>query len=1799
MSDADVTIDQHGPPQLYDQPTVPPSESSAALAGILDQFMAELQAGKAPHRSALLAAHPELASQLEACLAGIEFVHHATGAGPASEEPAALGEFRIVREIGRGGMGVVYEAEQTSLRRRVALKVLRFGVVADQEAMQRFRREAETVARLHHTNIVPIFAIGCERGVHYYAMQFIEGRSLADVLENCQRTGKFLAAADVVRWGIQAAEALAHAHQRGVIHRDIKPSNLLLDGEGVVWLTDFGLAKRADEVTMTASGTLMGTPRYMSPEQAESLQRTIDHRTDLYSLGASLYELATGRPVFESATPHGVIIQILTEDPVRPKQMRADLPRDLETVILTCLAKEPAQRYQTAQGLADDLRAVLDGRSIQARRVPLVERVVRYVRKRKKGLRTAAIAVASTVLLMLSALAGWRFYSEWRLGRIILTTHGPPLTAQVLPEWGDEPISEPFDVGTRAIKALPAGEYRLRVKAMGLMSRIYRFAVHRAETRTHQVSLDEDRLLGTEPIPFSVVTEALKLTPPGKADFVEWTGQTLIRRDGTTGKPIWDASRPEKPWEPKHDPVAWIQRLSHYGNQQLPGKLVQPAPDLNGDGTGDLVWVIDGTPSFLAISGGNGSLLWTYSAKPDGPGGPDPAGPATPRAGDPLPVLSRLRGDPAVGDVDGDGIPDLIATFVIIEDPEGVVNRPDMNPDGRRGLSWLSWNTANRPVVVAVSGRSGRWLWNYPLARRSQYFGAYGTPTSDVGLTIVTTPKGLLVAVVDGSRCIRLDPATGRPRGGPIDLGFEPGRPVQYADLDGDREPEIIAVGATGNLVAISLATGQPLWSDSIRGYMRPWNDRMPSELPLVADLDGDGRAELVVPDQGPLPSRARYSGLRVLDGVSGQTRWTRPIAPDTNRPADVFQIVAGPDLDGDGTRDIVAVSAHSDQDIVYVDALSAKDGYPLWWWKRELGALSAEVAIWTPRWWDGGPNVGPLLAVPLGGPVLTGFVPQPIAIPPVVHLLAASTGRELATLDGLAWPKLADLDGDGIDDLWGSVEGKLRAIRGERPEAWRALGRFLPAGDLDGDGIADVVSADLEASSGAAKPQLGSRIAVARSGRDGRLLWERYLEAWEDERSYTLTTFPLPDGDLDGDSVPDVVISPGPLRPGQPPSVNRKDGRPATLPVRVLSGRSGRPLWSAGPLPLGFEAHGYSRIEGIDVRRDGETGYPALLVLHDSPSSDVDARLARLSGRDGRVLWDIQLGGWPNQGNRKAVGKSQRQFGDLDGDGKLDLVLAIPVPREGYSSDLHAVSLADGKVSWAHPFRFKSPSDSPHFAVGDLDGDGRAEVILRAVPPAGDPAGIEIVALEGRDGSTRWTWRGGSRYDQQAAVAPAPFFLVDSDGKGRQEVYLKASQEVRLEGGPMTAQRWDQLRREAPNATTVSYPPLKETWRLDQRVVILDAHGQERLGRVLPATFDAVACTDLDGDGRAEFLFQTSDRLLATRGNLQDLWCLLRHRKVEKQFRFPDGNGMSFSWNWPIFQQVREIIPGRSGQPAAVVLDTMLALDGATGRPLWSAGSSRELLDEGSAASLPRWLTGPEGTTACRVALTTSSDCAIQPARGELAKPSLAHDDPRWERPLPWAAVIPSNPQPQTYLSAAGLALINVVVPLIILWLARRRRVGGLRMLIALLIAVAIPPTVFLYRFGSFGPELEDPATWATMTHFVTNSLAGLPVLAYAVLACRALAKRRARRLAWLAVLTMLATLMIAAIWLWSDTRIPLGDAREHYTWSDWYLVIMIGAYVAGLLALTAWAAWGLFRFVVQAGRKFGRMGRTPVLIE
>jgi tetratricopeptide (TPR) repeat protein len=401
------------------EPSAPgenPSDANSRLADVLDGYFRAVADGNAPSRDELLAAHPDLAEDLEAALFGLEFVRGAapslsTESDAAPVEPdRSLGDYRLIREVGRGGMAVVYEAEQVSLGRRVALKVLPFASVLDPKQLQRFKNEALAVAGLRHPNIVPVHAVGCERGVHYYAMQLIEGQSLAQAIRDLKegptadapktplsshgshRTPGYVRTA--VALCVQAAEALDHAHQLGIVHRDVKPANLLVDPAGTLWVTDFGLASSRKDAGLTTTGEIVGTVRYMSPEQALAKRVPVDHRTDVYSLGATLYELLTLEPAFPGDDPHAVMRDIASREPVPPRQRNPALPVDVETVLMKAMTKDPAGRYGTAQEMADDLKRYLTDRPVLARRASVVERVVRWSRRHRAG-------VAATVVVLL------------------------------------------------------------------------------------------------------------------------------------------------------------------------------------------------------------------------------------------------------------------------------------------------------------------------------------------------------------------------------------------------------------------------------------------------------------------------------------------------------------------------------------------------------------------------------------------------------------------------------------------------------------------------------------------------------------------------------------------------------------------------------------------------------------------------------------------------------------------------------------------------------------------------------------------------------------------------------------------------------------------------------------------------------------------------------------------------------------------------------------------------------------------------------------------------------------------------------------------------------------------------------------------------------------------------------------------------------------------------------------------------------------------------------------------------------
>jgi len=412
--------------------SAPPGADDPRVIAALDEYVAALEAGRKPNRSAFLASHPAIAGPLADCLDGLDLVQHAvTQLDPPSVDAdlagaTPLGDFRLRRVLGRGGMGVVYEAEQLSLGRRVAVKVLPFAAALDGRQLQRFKHEAQAAAHLQHAHIVPVHAVGSERGVHYYAMQLIDGRSLADVIgELRERAGLPDSAAPatdrtgadpvaetavqaalstehgwpdpasfrrVARLGLQAAQALEYAHQVGVVHRDIKPANLLLDTQDHLWVTDFGLAQFHGHGGLTMTGDVLGTLRYMSPEQAAGGPAGIDHRTDVYSLGATLYELLTLRPVVGGTDRANLVRQILDAEPVPPRRVQPTVPRDLETIVLKSLAKAPADRYATAQAMADDLQRYLEDRPVAATRPGVWRRVRKWSRRHRPVVVTAAVA---------------------------------------------------------------------------------------------------------------------------------------------------------------------------------------------------------------------------------------------------------------------------------------------------------------------------------------------------------------------------------------------------------------------------------------------------------------------------------------------------------------------------------------------------------------------------------------------------------------------------------------------------------------------------------------------------------------------------------------------------------------------------------------------------------------------------------------------------------------------------------------------------------------------------------------------------------------------------------------------------------------------------------------------------------------------------------------------------------------------------------------------------------------------------------------------------------------------------------------------------------------------------------------------------------------------------------------------------------------------------------------------------------------------------------------------------------------
>ena len=574
------------------------SADRAPIELLAEEFVERYRNGEHPPLSEYTHRHPELAEQIKELFPALVMMEQFkpatadhTGSfadrlcGPNGAPLERVGDYRLLREVGRGGMGVVYEAEQVSLGRHVALKVLTGQARLDARHLARFEREAKAAARLHHTNIVPVYGVGSDDGLHYYVMQYIAGMGLDAVLaEMCRLDPKgtrepgtaALSVEEVVRslstdkaesssvtlpgqtstlsnrsetgrayWhsvarvGVQVAEALHYAHQHGILHRDVKPSNLLLDGQGTVWVTDFGLAKATDSADLTHTGDIVGTLRYMAPERFNGQG---DVRSDVYSLGLTLYELLALRPAFNTPDRNKLIREVMDAEPQRLRQLVPGLPRDLETIVHKAIARDANDRYASGQELATDLRRFVEDRPIQARRISSLERFGRWCRRNPvvAGLgggviaALVAVAVVSTVLAFhLSASADAALRAKQTLDQDKHDLEGAAAEQDKLVDQQQFLLGQQY-VGN-GVRSLDAGDYG--EAALWFSQALEKDGANPERAAIHRLRLSNT--LRACPRPLNVWFEnnatTAQYSPDGRS-ILSISGRMVYLRDAATGQ---------------------------------------------------------------------------------------------------------------------------------------------------------------------------------------------------------------------------------------------------------------------------------------------------------------------------------------------------------------------------------------------------------------------------------------------------------------------------------------------------------------------------------------------------------------------------------------------------------------------------------------------------------------------------------------------------------------------------------------------------------------------------------------------------------------------------------------------------------------------------------------------------------------------------------------------------------------------------------------------------------------------------------------------------------------------------------------------------------------------------------------------------------------------------------------------------------------------------------------------------------------------------------------------------------------
>ncbi|MBI4615807.1 MAG: VCBS repeat-containing protein [Planctomycetes bacterium] len=1357
-----------------------------------------------------------------------------------------FGPYQVLGEIARGGMGAVFLARHATIGRTVALKVLLAGVGAGETDNARFLLECRVLARLRHPNIVTLYDAGVHEGRRFLAMEYVKGPTLAKEFNS----GRLDLAARL-RMLARVCRAVHHAHLHGIIHRDLKPSNVLVGEDSVPRVADFGLAKvlratdtavpGSGEAEMTASGHVLGTPAYMSPEQALGESRDLDLRTDVYSLGVMAYQAVSGRLPFEGSHPLATIGKVIAS---LPAPLGPGVPRDLAIVIGKAMEKDRESRYQSAVALAEDIESYLEGRPIAARGASISYRAAKWIRRHRRASAVVAALLASLVAI-------WTYLA--RLPGTLVLDAGD----DVADVYVDGALAGRTEPGRALSLELPPGPHELRVENEKSFPVEQSLTLSPSETREIGVRLRKRAgflAVATDPAGASVEVagpdaRAIASTP----EIVELdagTYEVTIRLPGY--RPALRAveirsggelTRLVLPLEPlgsgrlrvqsQLDGVALDIFAAGTTAAEPLARHIVPFPSASPAAlpAGDYLLRFS-KPGYIAdtrevrIEEGRTADLWVQLA--------------------PIEVWSfdlgvPLHGAIFVADADRSGDYDILVLTrdggpVCLERESGRTGwrvrwrrtegqayvggvlgsadaLVDLDGNGALDLLYLA-SDGRRYFLIAASGQDGEFLW-----------------AQDVGLEVRSSPIGADLdgdgrpEVLQGDSAGALhvfEGASGRERLA-IPLGSGPAGTPAVCDLDGDGLPEVVASNGAGVLQVLDPRTGRSLFRHSP-------GDLSATTLICSADFTGDGRPEIVfLTAEGTVHVRGAFE-----DGDLWSVRF------DSGVTRGILLADLGP---ADGTLDVVVASSEGK-----IHALDGRTGDPLW----------KAVSLEGPLHWS-------------HGPALTDWdsdgVPDIAAVTSAgrVAVVSGSNGRILWShelhMQTAGNPALADLDGDGLPEVFvAGVNGRVAGVAPRLGVAWwrdvekRTIDQVLV--ETPGDREPDAVLLDdygglerIESRTGRSvfrvqtqtgfQPFLshvghdldgdgtqdvwlgGTGVVEARSGGDGSRLWGREFEAVR-----RLSAWPA---DLDGDGVPDPVAV-----------LEVSGGVPRNLAL-ALRGQGGEDLW---PSPADLGPAGDWNIWQHEVvpvvgDLDGD-GRPDVLVAQPGGT------LTALSGRDGHRLWRRE-GIAPTVLDPHLV--CSPAIADLDGDGEPDVLqpsgvellafrgrdgepLATPLPRLPYwnrwapvpvetaAGAVHLLVGSENAVTayllpglaplWERRLPDASQPVPQGPAVADWTGDGVPDVLFATLDGSAE-------LLDGADGSVIGRARAGE------AIVARPLATVS--GLDGVPLALLASSHPRLSA-----------HRIAPPRGPTHWPSIRPgtTCCGDHRLIVREMEKEEALVRLL-----------------------------------------------------------------------------------------------------------------------------------------------------------------------------------------------------------------------------------------------------------------------------------------------------------------------------------------------------------------------------